>query len=157
VKYNRLRATPWLGATPPFQQPYSGNLGGGSSSPYVARCLLCTALCNRARPLAHATPATDEEVSARRTHDLWRRAAHLHARSKLLLAHLAAACPHHFSADSLFHGLPMCSIFRSKPESHKPDKKFVSSLGPEGQWATFGRLGAHLHNPPGATLGLADF
>ena len=97
--------------------------GGASSSPYVARCLLCTALCNRARPLARATPATDEEVSARRTHDLWRRAAHLHARSKLLLAHMAAACPHHFSADSLFHGLPMCSVFRSKPESHKPDKK----------------------------------
>jgi hypothetical protein len=31
----------------------------------------------------------------------------------------------HFSADSLFHGLPMCSIFRSEPKSHKHDKKFV--------------------------------
>ena len=35
---------------------------------------------------------------------------------------------HHFSADSLFHGLPMCSVFRSEPKSHKHDKKFVSSL-----------------------------
>ena len=52
------------------------------------------ALRNRARPLARATPATDEEVSSgRRTHDLWRRAAHLRARSELLLAHMAAACP----------------------------------------------------------------
>ena len=34
---------------------------------------------------------------------------------------------HHFSADSLFHGLPMCSVFRSKPKSHKHEKKFVSS------------------------------
>jgi hypothetical protein len=31
------------------------------------------------------------------------------------------------SADSLFHGLPMCSVFRSKPKSHKHDKKCVSS------------------------------
>ena len=29
---------------------------------------------------------------------------------------------HHFSADSLFHGLPMCSVFRSEPKSHKHDK-----------------------------------
>jgi hypothetical protein len=61
-------------------------------------------------------------------HDLWRRAAHLRARSELLLAHTWRPHAHHFSADSLFHGLPMCSVFRSKPKSHKHDKTFVSSL-----------------------------
>ena len=34
---------------------------------------------------------------------------------------------HHFSADSLFHGLPMCSVFRSKPKSHKHDTAFSGS------------------------------
>jgi len=71
----------------------------------------------------------DEEVSGRRTHDLWRRAAHLQARSELRLAHMAAACPHHFSADSLFHGLcPCAQSSEAKQKCHKHDKKFVSSL-----------------------------
>ena len=81
VPPSRLRATPWLGATPPSQRPR-----GPPRRRRTSHDACSAALRNRARPLARATPATDEEVSGRRTHDLWRRAAHLRARSELLLA-----------------------------------------------------------------------
>jgi hypothetical protein len=52
---------------------------------------------------------------------------------------------HHFCADLLFHGLPMCSVFRSKPKSHKhdtggrlraPPHKPTAASGPGGRWGS---------------------
>ena len=122
VPPSRLRATPWLGATPPSQRPR-----GPPRRRRTSHDACSAALCNRARPLARATPAADEEGrgGARTTSGVVRRTFALGASSFWRTWRPHA---HHFSADSLFHGLPMCSVFRSKPKSHKHHKKFVSSL-----------------------------
>jgi len=100
----RARATPWLplGATPPSQRPR-----GPPRRRRTSHAACSAALRNCARPLTRATPATDEEVSGRCAHDLWRRAAHLRTRSERapsgahggrmpttsLLTHYSTACP----------------------------------------------------------------
>ena len=67
------------------------------------------------------------EVSVRRTHDPWRRAVHLRARSELLLAHMAPACPPLLCRLVIPRPAHVLS-FQKQPKSHKHDKKFVSSL-----------------------------
>ena len=94
---NRLRATTWLGATPPCQRP---------RVPPRYRRTRHDACSAALRNLRHTR--TCRAAHAGRTHNLWRRAAHLCARSGLLLAHMAAAHQPHFFAESLFVGLPMC-------------------------------------------------
>ena len=58
VPPNRLRATPWLGATPPCQRP---RVPPRRRRTRHAAC--SAALRRRARPLSRATPATYEDVS----------------------------------------------------------------------------------------------
>ena len=108
VPPNRLRATPWLGATPPCQRPRVPPRRRRIPTRHDA----CSAARSKhARPPARATPATYEDT-CRAAHAQplawWRLAAHLCARSGLLLAHIWRPHSHHFFAESLFIGLPMC-------------------------------------------------
>ena len=102
VPPNRLKATPWLGATPPCQRP--------REPPRRRRTRhdACSAArSKRARPLARATPATYEDASggARTTSGVVKRTSALGAGSfwRTWRPH-----SHHFFAESLFIGLPMC-------------------------------------------------
>jgi len=117
VPPSRLRATPWLGATPPSQRPR-----GPPRCRRTSHDACSAALCNRARPLARATPAADEERcrgGARTTSGVVRRTFALGASSFWRKWRPHA---HHFSADSLFHGLPMCSVFRSNQKATSTTK-----------------------------------
>ena len=107
MKYNRLRATPWLGATPPSQQPYSGNLGGAPRRRRTSHDACSAQLCvtahalllaqhlrrtRRCRRGAHTTSGV-----VRRTFTLgassfwrtWRPRAH----TTSLLTRYSTACP----------------------------------------------------------------
>ena len=84
-----LRATPWLGATPPCRRPRVPP----RAWPYVARCLLCSSAHARTHSCGLARNACEAHKSVRRrTHNLRRRAAHHRARIRVLLAHRSPAC-----------------------------------------------------------------
>ena len=116
-------ATPWLGATPPSQRPRGPPLVVA-----VRRTMLALQLCATAHAFLleqHLRRTRRCRGGARTTSGVVRRTVALGESS-----FWRTWRPHaqHFSADSLFHGLPMCSVFRSEPKSHKHDQNFVSSL-----------------------------